>query len=173
MSSFTCYTRYSSLCLLVSYAENLRKWASAWDFQQCGIFTCVDSDGPLQPSFVLRNSKWCSVSSLTIIEYSSDQQRLWSDCAYVQADLRLCWSHIPHGWKSHALAQIVKTDLYQIPLTLSWYAWFFFKKKPKGLFRKWHSRRWKRIQHYPACIEWLSIATIFFQTTRILKCSDD
>ena len=31
---------------------------------------------PLQPPFKLRNSKWCSVSSLTIIEYSSDKQRL-------------------------------------------------------------------------------------------------
>ena len=25
---------------------------------------------------------------------------------YVQADLRLCRSHIPHCWKSHALAPI-------------------------------------------------------------------
>ena len=22
-------------------------------------------------------------------------------CGYVQADLRLCWSHKPHCWKSH------------------------------------------------------------------------
>ena len=34
--------------------------------------TRVDSDEPLQPPVKLRNSKWCSVSSLTIIEYSSD-----------------------------------------------------------------------------------------------------
>ena len=47
-------------------------WASAWDFQQCGILTRVDSDEPLQPPFKLRNSKRCSVSSLTIIECSSD-----------------------------------------------------------------------------------------------------
>ena len=33
---------------------------------------------------------------------------LLSDCAYAQADLRLCWSHIPHCWKSHALAQMLK-----------------------------------------------------------------
>ena len=26
-------------------------------------------------------------------------------CANAQADLRLCWSHIPHCCKSHALAQ--------------------------------------------------------------------
>ena len=32
----------------------------------------VDSEEPVQPPFKLRNSKWYSVSSLTIIEYSSD-----------------------------------------------------------------------------------------------------
>ena len=37
------------------------------DFQQCGILICVDSDEPVQPHFKLRNSKWCSVSSLTVI----------------------------------------------------------------------------------------------------------
>ena len=63
--------------------------------------------GPLQPPFELRNSKWCSVSSLTLIEYLSDYQRLRSDCAYAQADLRLCWLHIPYCWKSHALARFV------------------------------------------------------------------
>ena len=42
------------------------------DFQQCGILTRVDSDEPVQPSFKLRNSKLCSVSSLTLIKYSSD-----------------------------------------------------------------------------------------------------
>ena len=49
--------------------------ATTCDFQQCGILTSVDSDEPLQPPFKLRNSKCCSVSSLTIIEYSSDWQR--------------------------------------------------------------------------------------------------
>ena len=34
--------------------------------------TCVDSDEPLQPPFKLRNSKGCSVSSLTVIGYSRD-----------------------------------------------------------------------------------------------------
>ena len=32
--------------------------------------------------------------------------RAWSDCTYVQADLRLCWWHIPQCWKFHALAHI-------------------------------------------------------------------
>ena len=84
-------------------------WASACDFQQCGILTCVDWDKPLQPHFKLRNPKWFSFSSLTIIEYSSDQQWLWSDCTYAQADLRPCWSHTPHCWKSHALALLCQS----------------------------------------------------------------
>ena len=78
----------------------------ACDIQQFDILTKVDSDEPLQPSFKLGHYKWCLVTSLTIIEYSSDKQRLWSDCAYAQADLRLCWLHIPHCWKSHALVQL-------------------------------------------------------------------
>ena len=47
-------------------------WASARDFQQCDILTWMDSDELLRSPFKLRNSKWCSVSSLTIIKYSSD-----------------------------------------------------------------------------------------------------
>ena len=76
------------------------------DFQQCGILTSVDSDEPVQPPFQLRTLKWCSVSSQALIEYSIDQQRLWSDCAYAQAGLSLCWSHIPHCWKSHDAAHM-------------------------------------------------------------------
>ena len=84
-------------------------WAATCDFKQCGILTWIDSRRAVQPPFKLRNSKWCSVSSLTVIEYSSDQQRLRSDCAYAQADLRLCWSHIPHWSKSQAVAQLLPT----------------------------------------------------------------
>ena len=49
---------------------------SRYDFQQCGILTSVDSDEPVQPPDKLRNSKCCSVSSLGILEYSSDKQML-------------------------------------------------------------------------------------------------
>ena len=83
-------------------------WATARDFQQLDILTSVDSDKPVQPPVKLRNSKQCSVSSSTVIEYSSDKQRLWSVCAYAQAGLSLCWSHIPNCWNSHALAQFSK-----------------------------------------------------------------
>ena len=47
-------------------------WAVTCDFKQCGSLTCVDSDQPVQPLVKLRNSKCCLVSSLTVIEYSSN-----------------------------------------------------------------------------------------------------
>ena len=62
--------------------------AATCDFQQCGILTSVDSCDPVLPHFKLRNSKCCLVSSTTVIDFSSDLQRLRSD--YAQADLRLC-----------------------------------------------------------------------------------
>ena len=85
---------------------NYSLWAMTRDFQQCGILTSVDSDEPVQPSCKFRNSKWCSVSNLTLIEYSSDKQRLWSDCVYTQAGLRLCWSYVPDCWKSYVKAHM-------------------------------------------------------------------
>ena len=52
----------------------LTLYLSINNVSQCIRFqtTSVKSDEPLQAPFKLRNSKWCSVSSLTIIEYSSD-----------------------------------------------------------------------------------------------------
>ena len=46
--------------------------AATCDFQQCDILKSVDSDEHVQPPFKLRNSKWCLVSSITFIEYSSN-----------------------------------------------------------------------------------------------------
>ena len=93
-------------------------WHVISNNQQCGILTSVDSDEPVQPPLRLWNSKWCSVTSLPIIEYASDKQRLWSDCAYAQADLRLCWSHIPHCWKSHVTAQLFISRFISFSQTL-------------------------------------------------------
>ena len=36
------------------------------------ILTRVDLDEPVQPLFKLKNSQWCSINSLTVIEYLSD-----------------------------------------------------------------------------------------------------
>ena len=93
---------------------SIQKWAVTCDFQQCGILTSVNSDEPVQPPVKFRNAKWCSVSSFTVIEYASDLQRLWSDCAYEQAGLSLCWLHIPHCWKSHVAAQMYKCTITNV-----------------------------------------------------------
>ena len=123
-------SRYNLKCIRINiYTPN---WAMAWDFQQCGRLTCVDSDKPVQPPFRFGNSKWWSVSSLIVIEYSSDKQRLWSDFAYAQADLRLCWSHIPYCWKSHAAAQFL--SLLEVNFVICWEpfqtVWIYYTFKP-------------------------------------------
>ena len=74
-------------------------------------------------SFKLRNSKLYSVSSLTVKEYWSERQKLWSDCTYVQADLSLCWMHIPHCWKSHIAAHLYLADIF------IWHYWLGCKNK--------------------------------------------
>ena len=78
---------------------------------ECGILTSVDSDEPVQSPFKLGNSKWCSISIITLIENSSDEQRLWLDCVYVQADLSLRWSHISDCWKSHVAAHFKRATM--------------------------------------------------------------
>ena len=45
-----------------------------------------------------------AVSRIIFIDYSSDLQKIWSDCAYAHADMRCCWFYIPHCWKSHVVA---------------------------------------------------------------------
>ena len=37
----------------------------------------------------------------------SAHRRLWSDWADAQADLRLCWAHMPYCWFCHEAAQIL------------------------------------------------------------------
>ena len=61
--------RYLALptVFMTSFLKNKIR-AVTCDFKQCGILTSVDLDEPVQSPFKLRNSKWCPVSSLTIIE---------------------------------------------------------------------------------------------------------
>ena len=55
------------------------------------------------------NRPWhviCNNDIRSVAYYSSDLQRLLSDCTHAQVGLRLCWSHIPHCWKAHAAAHL-------------------------------------------------------------------
>ena len=75
-SSYNCLYRFNTqdLCNtdIIVTKIHPETGAATHDFQQCGILTSVDSHEPVQPPFKLRNSKSRSVSSLTLIEYSSD-----------------------------------------------------------------------------------------------------
>ena len=104
-----------------------------WHFDKCRFrWACP---------FQLRKSKWYSVSSLTLQEYSSDKQRLWSDCAYAQADLRLWWSHIPHCWKSHVAAQII-SHIIGVGNQMGYRAQLI---EMSGCTRDWVQETWKKI----------------------------
>ena len=82
------------------------KMSAAGTFEPQHVISNNVTFWQVQPPIKLRNSKWCLISSLTLIGYTSNQQRLWSHCKYAQADLRLCCSHIPHCWKSHVAAHL-------------------------------------------------------------------
>ena len=68
-------------------------WAATCDFQQCGILTSVDSYAPVLPPFKLRNSKWCGVSSLTVI------QATWKGSDQTACMRRLIWARPRNIWK--------------------------------------------------------------------------
>ena len=74
-SSLDSKSTYAHAHIVVCYMWFLYRFfigAATCDYQQCGILTSKDSDESVQPPFKLKNAKWCSVSSLTVIEYSSD-----------------------------------------------------------------------------------------------------
>ena len=50
-------------------------------------------------------------------------QGLCSDCAYAQADLRLCWSHIPHCWKSHVVSHLLSTIGFSDVVSVHIFEW--------------------------------------------------
>ena len=52
---------------LISFIVYFSSLLAARKYEIFNNLTSVDSDEPLHPHFKLRNSKWCSVSSLTII----------------------------------------------------------------------------------------------------------
>ena len=81
-ASLICRIEYPSVeyCIklnLMEYSTNremvITKWAVTCDFLQCGILTCVDSNEPVQPPFMLRNSKWCSTQNIQATSKGPDQ----------------------------------------------------------------------------------------------------
>ena len=50
--------------------------AATCDFQQCDLLTSVDLNEPVQPILSLETPNDIQCCSLTLVEYSSDKQRL-------------------------------------------------------------------------------------------------
>ena len=77
-------------------------WAASWQNQQNDCAPSEDSHPPsLIRVFAVRMRKaW-------ILSYPlSAQWRLWSDWADAQADLSLCWVHMPFCWFCHEAAHL-------------------------------------------------------------------
>ena len=73
--------------------------------------TCIsskDSDQPVHSPSMARVLIYPSLGSPMAIEGTCNQRRLRSDCANVQVDLSLHWSHKSYCRFCRALAQIVK-----------------------------------------------------------------
>ena len=102
------FTLFAAATFIPRSWHNHNWWVStehqmSRDFQQCGILTSVDSGEPVQSPFKLRNSKWCSVISLSHTIFKQLAKALIRLC---------CLSHISHCWKSHALAHFrIKVDV--------------------------------------------------------------
>ena len=70
--------------LYFSCLVGLYMWAVTCNFQKCGILQSVYLDEPVQPPVKLKQLHWMVFSQwLNSQDYSSDNQRLWSNCAYV------------------------------------------------------------------------------------------
>ena len=66
---------------------------------------------------------------------------LWSDCAYAQAGLSICWSHIPHCWKSHVTAQLFSIAIISTFQHPSWPPQVNVFEKQVSMTRRCHNHR--------------------------------
>ena len=88
----------------IAFHVIIDNWAMTCDFQQYGILTSVDSDEPVQPPYQLRNSKWCSVSSLRVRIFKRQAKALirllvfagWSETLLVAHTTVVMWALCGH-----------------------------------------------------------------------------
>ena len=92
------------LIVLITYVSRDIWFPTMRHFHKC------DSDEPVRHPFKLRNSKLYAVSSTIVKDYSSDKQRLWSDCAYD----RLVWAFA--GRTYHIVGNLMSRLMYKLGL---------------------------------------------------------
>ena len=93
-------------------------------YAQAGLSLCWSHIPHCWKSYVashyqhnLTNLSFLPEETLVLSLPVESHRRLWSDCEDVQAGLSLCWSHIPHCWKSHVAAHYLHnlTNLSFLP----------------------------------------------------------
>ena len=98
-----------SFCLGINSRENgssraqpthytVSIWAASWQNQQNDCAPSKDSDQPGHPPSLIRVFAVHSVGSLGPKVSSCGLRRLWSDWADAQAEMSLCWAHMPFRW---------------------------------------------------------------------------
>ena len=93
-------------------------WASSRENLSSGFATRVVSNRPAQPH---RLARVLAIASRGIILSKQRKQRRWSDCTDVQADLRLCCSHM------------AQTGFLMTWLICSYWAWAHWMKRTRKL----------------------------------------
>ena len=111
--------------------------------------TCVtskDSDQPVRPPSMARVLVYPSLDSLEAVEGICDQWRFWSDCADVQADLSVHWSHKSYCRICRELTHFFMKTCCGYWHDVSWqgisnekpqHIFIFRKKKKKILLFRW------------------------------------
>ena len=84
--------------------QNVLKWATSWQNKQNDLCAQQNSDQPGHPPSLI-------FTVLAVRSMGSKgpcrQRRLWSDWADAQADLSLCWAHMPFCWFCHEAAHFI------------------------------------------------------------------
>ena len=79
-----------------------------------------DSDQPGFLPILIRVFAVCMKKAWVLRYPLSTQQRLWLDWADAQADLSLCWVHMPFCWFCQTLAHLcIRNVLFVIPVSIA------------------------------------------------------
>ena len=102
---------YAKICRYLStvhlYGKYNYIWAASWQTNKMACAPSEDSDQPGHPPSLIRVFA-VRLKKARLLSYTwSAQRKLWSDWAGAQADLSLCWEHMPFCWFCHDAAHII------------------------------------------------------------------
>ena len=102
---FVCFVvlrlKYTNFEAVIKMSRDMTKPAN-----ECA--PSEDSDQPGHPPSLIRVFAVRMKKTWVLIYPLSAQRRLWSDWADAEADMSLCWAHMPFCWLCHEAAQFWK-----------------------------------------------------------------